>query len=193
MHSLVFQLDFDRAHRDAVRRGLVAAVLRRPNCLVSYREARRGATGAESYRGVRSVAIDRIVGSVDRADDFDRTFLPRRRHSAGRWQRVARAHVEGIDLPPVQLYEIDGAYFVQDGHHRISVARRYGQEFIEAEVTAALVSRPSEARPQPRSTPSRRLTACPGALVRGLSPRPLGAEPAAVAVPGGVRAACACS
>jgi len=30
---------------------------------------------------------------------------------------------------------VDGVCFVRDGHHRISVARSLGQDFIEAEIT----------------------------------------------------------
>jgi len=39
-----------------------------------------------------------------------------------------------VDLPPVELYQVGQVYFVRDGHHRISVARERGQEYIEAEV-----------------------------------------------------------
>src|SRR5215208_981454 len=38
------------------------------------------------------------------------------------------------ELPPVSLYKIGDAYFVQDGNHRISVARQRGVEMIDAEV-----------------------------------------------------------
>jgi len=41
-----------------------------------------------------------------------------------------------VVLPPVQLYEMGGIYFVRDGNHRVSVARAMGQEFIDAEVTS---------------------------------------------------------
>jgi hypothetical protein len=40
-----------------------------------------------------------------------------------------------VALPPVQLIEVNGCYFVRDGHHRVSVARMLGQLEIEAEVT----------------------------------------------------------
>jgi hypothetical protein len=38
------------------------------------------------------------------------------------------------ELPPVSLYKISDAYFVQDGNHRVSVARQQGVEMIDAEV-----------------------------------------------------------
>ncbi len=45
-----------------------------------------------------------------------------------------RAFYEDINLPPVVLYKVGEVYFVVDGHHRVSVAREQGQEFIDAEV-----------------------------------------------------------
>jgi ParB-like chromosome segregation protein Spo0J len=44
-------------------------------------------------------------------------------------------------LPPVDLVELDGTYYVRDGHHRISVARSLGQDYIEAEITKMTLSR----------------------------------------------------
>ncbi len=37
-------------------------------------------------------------------------------------------------MPPIKLYQVGDAYFVLDGHHRVSVAREHGVEFIDAEV-----------------------------------------------------------
>jgi hypothetical protein len=45
------------------------------------------------------------------------------------------AFLTGLDLQPVSLRALDGAYFVEDGHNRISVARFHGAEWIDAEVT----------------------------------------------------------
>jgi len=35
----------------------------------------------------------------------------------------------------VSLYKVGGFYFVLDGHHRVSVARYHGVEWIDADVT----------------------------------------------------------
>jgi hypothetical protein len=90
----------------------------------------------ETYRGVRAVPIDSIVGSEGRYHDFTRSFLPRHRHMRGRWMNVGAARYQDISLPAVRLYEIGGAYFVRDGNHRVSVAKNNGVEFIDAEVTS---------------------------------------------------------
>lgn len=92
-------------------------------------------------RGTRIVDTDKIVGSVGRSKDFDRLFLPMRASTGERWRRVDAAFHRGVDLPPVSLYELDGAYFVLDGNHRVSVARFHGLRSVEAEVTEFLPSR----------------------------------------------------
>ncbi len=89
---------------------------------------------SESYRGLKTVPISRIVGSEGRYRDFNRHFLPRREELRNRWTRVDKAHLQHIILPPVRLYEIGGVYFVRDGNHRVSVARSQGIEEIDAEV-----------------------------------------------------------
>ena len=138
--------DFDRAHHRAVLVDLLARLRGRPNDLLSYHAARCGlAIDGERYRGVRTVSIDWIVGSTDRCRDFDRAFRPRRGHVAHRWLSVARADSEGRDFPPVQLYQVGDAYFVRDGHHRVSVARARGKPWVDAEVVEVLAREPVRA------------------------------------------------
>ena len=140
--------DFDRAYRRAVLGNLVARLCRRPNHLLAYHEVCRDLTLAgESYRGVRTVPVAKIVGSTERCRDFDRAFRPLRAHAAGRWVSVARAQGEGRALPPVQLYLLGDAYFVRDGHHRVSVARVRDQLCVDAEVVELLVREPLPAQP----------------------------------------------
>jgi uncharacterized ParB-like nuclease family protein len=53
---------------------------------------------------------------------------------------VAAVRLHGTRLPPVELIEVAGIYFVVDGHHRISVARALGESEIRAKVTSWQVS-----------------------------------------------------
>jgi hypothetical protein len=94
------------------------------------------------YAGVRAVPIDQIRGSEGRSNDFDRDFYPLQTHTKQRWLSVARARQQGKALPPVQLVRVGEVYFCMDGHHRISVARTFGQRYIEARVTVWQVSGP---------------------------------------------------
>jgi hypothetical protein len=81
------------------------------------------------------VDLEKIVGSVGRSRDFDRYFMPLRAAAGERWKRVDLAFYRDRALPPVSLYKLGDAYFVEDGNHRISVARYHGVPDVEADVT----------------------------------------------------------
>jgi hypothetical protein len=85
------------------------------------------------YLGVQDVSLDKIVGSVDRSQDFTHTFSPRSTHLRGRWVRVATL-VNAVGAPPIRLFKVGDAYFVLDGNHRTSIAHAQGAQAIEAEV-----------------------------------------------------------
>lgn len=90
---------------------------------------------ADHYEGVQLVNLSDIKGSENRVEDFDIDFYPLKEHLENRWVRVAMGMQAGIPLPLVELIELDGVYYVRDGHHRISVAHLLGYETIEAVVT----------------------------------------------------------
>ncbi|HYU48946.1 MAG TPA: ParB/RepB/Spo0J family partition protein [Candidatus Limnocylindria bacterium] len=87
----------------------------------------------QSYIGVRPIPVDRILGSLDRTVDFDRDFRPRSSHLESRLRSLRQAYPAG-DFPPITVYEVGGAYFVVDGHHRVALSRELGQTFIDADV-----------------------------------------------------------
>jgi len=127
--------DYGRVRRRAWWRDVLAKFAGRHNQLLSYQQVKDALQlGGPIYRGVKQVPVAQIVGSVDRYRDFDEVFLPAQDRTAHRWQSVARAYYQDIDLPPVRLYKVGDAYFVLDGHHRVSVAREQGVDFIDAEV-----------------------------------------------------------
>ena len=127
--------DFSRARFKAFFNDIISLIARRSNELLSFDEvARRLKIRQRRYGGLRTVEVDKIVGSVGRYRDFDRAFLPTQSHTQGKWKSVDRAHYQEIELPPVQLYKVGDVYFVRDGHHRVSVAREKGVKFIDAEV-----------------------------------------------------------
>jgi hypothetical protein len=129
--------DFSRARRRAFLRRIGAYLRRDPgsNQLLSFEEV-KDALGAVSqvYLGMREVPVEKIVGSVGRHRDFDRAFLPSKPDLGTRWRRIDEIMHSAEELPPVSLYKIGDAYFVQDGNHRVSVARQQGVEMIDAEV-----------------------------------------------------------
>jgi hypothetical protein len=130
--------DFTRARRRALLRRALARIRKNPasNRLLSFDDVRRVLRADNrTYLGSRVVEVKKIVGSVGRRRDFDRSFLPPRASVAERWRRIDRAFHRSEDLPPVELYKIGEAYFVLDGHHRVSVSRYHGVPTVEAVVT----------------------------------------------------------
>jgi len=127
--------DFERVRFKAFMNRVWSTISGQPTTLLSYDEIKEKLhIGGPIYRGVQTVRVDQIAGSLNRYHEFDRVFMPASDKLADRWQRVNRAFYEDVSLPPVVLYKVGQVYFVVDGHHRVSVAREQGQIYIEAEV-----------------------------------------------------------
>jgi hypothetical protein len=130
--------DFSRARRKALLRR-IGARLQRDNAsegLLCFDDLRKipGAVG-RIYRGMRTVSLRQVGGSVGRCSEFDRDFMPAKASVEERWKRIDRAFHRGEELPAVSLYKVGAFYFVLDGHHRVSVATYHGVEWIDAYVT----------------------------------------------------------
>ena len=138
--------DFLRARRRAVA-GRAGYWLRRrpdlrqPKSLDQVVNAlgRRG----ERRLGLQTIPLDTIAGTLDRRRDFDRRFRPAANRMRARWVNLALAQRRGEALPPIEVYRVGGCHFVEDGHHRVSIARATGQKFIDAYVTEVLTAVPA--------------------------------------------------
>jgi len=127
--------DFQRSLFKAFMNRVWATLSGKPTTLLSYDEIKEKLhIGGPIYRGVQTVRVEQIAGSLNRYHEFDRVFLPASDKLADRWQNVNRAFYQEVSLPPVVLYKVGQVYFVVDGHHRVSVARGQGQVYIDAEV-----------------------------------------------------------
>lgn len=129
---------FDKARRKEAYRRLSRAIRREPGAgpsLLDLDEVRhRLGVFEESYTGIQPIPVDRIIGTAGRSREFDREFLPLQDEIRERWRRVEQAFPLG-DFPPIAVYEVDGWYFVVDGHHRVAVAKQREVGHIDAEIT----------------------------------------------------------
>lgn len=126
---------FDAARRAGLMRDLLRPLKGQPADLLPFDVVREGLRlGHLVDRGVMEVPLDRIVGSLGRERDFTREFLPRDEALRGRWEELEELAVGVAGFPSVELYRVGDAYFVVDGHHRVSVARSLGAPAIEARV-----------------------------------------------------------
>lgn len=134
--------DFLRARRRQVLSRLAAWLRRQPddvNIMLPFDEvvAALGRTG-ERRLGLQVITLDSIVGSVDRSREFDRRFRPTSGQVRERWQRLALAQRRGESIPPIEVYRVGDMHFVNDGHHRVSVAHALGLKTIDAYVTEVM-------------------------------------------------------
>ncbi len=142
--------DFHRARQRAALEQIMAALTGKSAALLSYEEIRGKLRAVEgAARRLEDVPIDAIVGSVERYDDFTRSFLPRHDSFEDRWTSVEMATSDQDRVPPVELYRLEDAYFVRDGHQRISIARQSGATHVEAYVTEVQSGVPLEAAAPP--------------------------------------------
>lgn len=127
--------DFRRARRRAGLKAVIARLRGGSTELLSYEEVSKKLGAHESpRRQLEDIPLDAIIGSVGRYMDFTRDFLPRQDSDAGRWAGIKVAMTGLAGLPPIEAYRIGEVYFVQDGNHRVSVARELGASHIQGYV-----------------------------------------------------------
>lgn len=142
---------FGRA-RDAWQRRARESAVERAN-LPSIFDAHPAATRAPRRRiGLRSVPLERIVGTMRHPSQNTSDFLPlpslRGQNWRGRWQRIQGATDRLTVLPPVELVQVGEEYYVVDGHNRVAASLMVGAAEIDADVTQLLlpgVTRPGQA------------------------------------------------
>jgi len=135
---------------------LMAKIQKRNSNLVSYNTHTAGQRiFAQEFTGKQNVCLTQIKGSMNnsRCNDFNAQFQLKNAHGQERLQNVAKAW-RTKTLSPISLVQVGDIYFVQDGHHRVSIAISQEQALIEAHVTVvqltpvaapALQSAPSQA------------------------------------------------
>jgi len=97
------------------------------------RQEKEGAFDTKN-RGVQTVNLDQITGSVGRYQDFDDQFRFRHNKTSERFTSVLEAMRFGKVLPPVKLYQIKDEYYVMDGNHRVAAAKQLKHDEILATI-----------------------------------------------------------
>ncbi len=126
---------FNAARRRAFMQDVLAELSGRPEDLLSFTEVQEQLNLSEPAQDIslEEIPLDKIVGSVGRYRDFNRAFLPRGHIDAARWASIDRLRRQ-TDLPPIDVFKVGDVFFVQDGNHRVSVARARGDKTIRARV-----------------------------------------------------------
>ncbi|WP_420629546.1 hypothetical protein [Candidatus Leptofilum sp.] len=117
---------------------VVSRFAQKATALPTLSQAMAGRSIAESnYQGIRQVPLSQIVGTASdgRSHDFDANFHMTNKHNRSRLDGVRRARQQLASLPPISLVAVGNKYYVQDGHHRVSVFNECEQDSIAAHVT----------------------------------------------------------
>ncbi|CAN5582498.1 hypothetical protein BH20ACT19_BH20ACT19_14610 [soil metagenome] len=117
------QFDFSRARRRRALSRLASTLRREPDdvdVIMPFEEVVEalGRRGQRSL-GLQTIELDSIVGTVDRAREFDRSFRPTSGRVRRRWEGIAAAQRRGASMPPIKVFRVGDFHFVEDGHHRV--------------------------------------------------------------------------
>jgi len=118
---------------DALRDLLWARLIGRNRKLAIFSEQAPEKSPNRRFIGITDIPLDLIVGTLDRHDDFDHKFRPFRSYLRDRWVNTYLA-LEQDGWSPIVVHKVGDNYYIEDGHHRVSVARWLGIAFIQAKV-----------------------------------------------------------
>lgn len=110
--------------------------------VLSFHEQRAKEEDVEIIEhGVKTIALENIIGSVGKYHDFDSKFRPKRHVSDKRFSDIKKIMSKGGRLPPIYVYQIRNNYYVIDGNHRVASAKELGWSEIQARVVELLSAR----------------------------------------------------
>src|SRR4051794_1775081 len=146
---------------------LIKRLLRRHGDVKSFDHDLQAAGRTTGVRdlGLRTVPTTKVVGSVSRWRNLRSDFFYKQgKAMTERFVRVGSAMKQGKDLPPLELYKVKSPaaeegeagpseYYVVDGHHRVAMARKLGQDFLDARVVEYQVSATANSDTLPPAQP----------------------------------------
>ena len=124
---------FSALRMKALRASLWARLTKAESKLALFPGQKKRISPSRKLLNTQNIRVDQIVGSLNRESDFDQNFRPLKKHTLNRWVNAYLLN-EQAGWAPIIVHKVDGQYFVEDGHHRVSVARYIGMAFIEAKV-----------------------------------------------------------
>src|SRR5919202_2083256 len=143
--------------RSTLWRRVIKFLLRQHGVVKSFEheaQVHGGVTGIADV-GTRVVPTAKVVGIVSRWRNLRSDFFYKTGTAmTERFVRVGKAMQQGKALPPLELYKLKGRrqavdvseYYVVDGHHRVAMARKLGQDFLDAHVVEYKVADPEHAQ-----------------------------------------------
>ena len=124
---------FSSLRMRALRDSLWAKLRGRNTKLAIFPEQAPQKSPNRRFLGLQEIPVDKIIGTLGRQSDFDHQFRPLKKHLRDRWVN-AFLTVERDGWSPALVHKVGDHFYVEDGHHRVSVARTLGMAFIQARV-----------------------------------------------------------
>ena len=125
--------EFSALRTSALRDTLWAKLIGKNTNLVRFPEGVFQTGPNRKSLGLQDILVNEIVGTLYRHSDFDHQFRPLKKNLRERWVNIYLLH-EREGWPPILVHKVGDQYYVEDGHHRVSVARALGITFIQAKV-----------------------------------------------------------
>lgn len=124
---------FSRLQAQAKRHSLWSRLTGRHMRLEIFPEDAPEKSPNRTYTAREEIPLERILGTLSRREDFDRQFRPLKRYLRDRWINTYLA-LEREGWAPILVHKVGERYYVEDGHHRVSVACWLGMRSIQANV-----------------------------------------------------------
>ena len=102
---------FNQINWKARRDNFLAKLMRKSTALKCFEEIKNGYTLQKRLLHVMEIPTEKIIGTVERIDDFDGRFRPLKQHLRDRWVNVA-IHADGAGWPPIEVFKVGEEYFV---------------------------------------------------------------------------------
>lgn len=145
---MAYQFSALRMH--ALRDRLLARLRGRNASLALFPEEAPEKSPNRRFLGVQEIRVDEVIGTVSRQRDFDHKFRPLNKYLRDRWVNAYLA-LQSDGWSPIVVHKVGEKYYVEDGHHRVSVAGVLGMMFIQAKVWEypCRVKEPKKCEPEP--------------------------------------------
>lgn len=117
----------------ARRESLWAKLIGKDNRLAIFPEQAPEKSPNRRFAGIQEIPVEKIIGTLNRQSDFDQKFRPLSVNLRDRWISAYLAFDRG-GWEPIVVHKAGEHYYIEDGHHRVSVARLRGMAFIQAKV-----------------------------------------------------------
>lgn len=117
------------ARRDA----LWAKLMGKTTQLATFPEEAPEKSPNRRFIGTTEIPTEQIVGTISRQSDFDHKFRPLNKYLCERWVNAYLA-MQSDGWSPILVHKVGEKYYVEDGHHRVSVAQLLRMKYIQARV-----------------------------------------------------------